>query len=178
MSCVTVNSSSWMPKHFHVSFHSPNFNSTPNRELSITMIAKVVLVCALVAAVLAAAPVVDICSKPGALISNVKYTINPDKITPGSNLTVTVTGTLSKNVAAAQVVASVKFDGIPFLSKTIDVCKMDPKICPFAAGPFSYDITHKVPNIPISGKADLKAVMTSLPDGAQMVCVDIQANLP
>lgn len=138
---------------------------------------KFLLVAALVAAVAFAStgvPTVTICSAPNALLQNIHYTITPDNIQPGTNLKVSLTGTLTAAVESANVDLTASFDGIPVYHKTLDLCK--DITCPVKAGPFSYTVQHQIPNVPISGTVDAKAVITAQ-NNEQVVCANVQASI-
>jgi hypothetical protein len=144
----------------------------------------VVFVLAALAAVAAASdkvtgvPTVTFCSVPGAWLQNVTYTLNPQNIMPGTELNITVSGMLTQTITKATLQLTASFDGIPIVSKKENVCHMkkNPFPCPVKAGPLSYAIQHKIPNVPISGAVEAKAVLTSQ-TGAQVVCVKVNVNI-
>lgn len=119
-------------------------------------------------------PVVTVCSASNALLKDLTYTITPNDIEPGSDLKVALKGTLSEEVTSGSIVVSVAFDSIPILSKTIDLCKE--LSCPVAKGPFSYTVAHNIPNLPVSGTVDAKAVITGQ-NSQQITCVDVTVSI-
>ena len=141
------------------------------------MFSKIAVLMCVVAVAFAAVPTIDICSASDALLTNLKIKLTPDSIVPGQNVTISVSGDLTKSVSDASAALSATFDGFPVFSKTMDPCKKDPKICPFPAGTFKYDIEHVIPKIPMSGTVAAKAVMTAEPSGTQIVCLKISMDI-
>jgi len=138
-----------------------------------------VLACAAYAVEVKGVPTISICSAPNALLQNVTYTVTPQNVMPGVMLNVSASGTLLQTVTNAKLVLTATFDGLPIFSKTMDPCnsKSVKFQCPVNAGPLHYDFTHAIPNLPISGKVTAKAILTSLPSGAQIGCVKVTVNI-
>lgn len=123
-------------------------------------------------------PTVSFCSVPGAWLQNVTYSVSPNNIVPGTNLTISVAGMLTHTVTKATLQLTAAFDGIPIVNKKENVCKLksNPFPCPVSAGPLSYDIHHQIPNLPLSGLVTAKAILTSQ-TGAQLVCVKVSVTI-
>lgn len=119
-------------------------------------------------------PKVTVCSASDALLKDLTTTVTPNNIEPGSDLKVTVKGTLSEEVTSGSIVVSASFDNIPIVSKTLDLCKE--LTCPVAKGPFTHTITHQIPNVPVSGSVDAKAVINAQ-DNKQVACVDVTVSI-
>ena len=137
----------------------------------------VVLVFAVVASANAFVPKITSCATPGALLSDLKYSWSPNDVTPGTALTVNISGTLGASIADAQLTANVKFDGIPLINKKEDACKLKAGICPFPAGAFFKTFTFTVPQIPIHGAVDAKITLYSEPSGDEITCLDATATI-
>ena len=122
-------------------------------------------------------PKVTICASANALLRNLKYKVTPNNIIPGQNVTVTLSGDLSQEVTAANAIIEAKFDGLPVYHHTLNACTLKKGVCPFPAGPFHYEIDHKVPKVPIHGTVELTATLDSEPSGAQITCVKVSATI-
>ena len=123
-------------------------------------------------------PQVTVCAGPGALLKDFHYQLIPNDINWGEEIQVKLSGNLSQTVSAANAIVSAKFDGIPVYSHTLNACALKPGVCPFPAGPFHYDIKHKLPSkLPISGAVELKVTLDSEPSGAEITCLDVKATL-
>ena len=138
---------------------------------------KCLLAVLIIGAVLATqgVPTVVICSAPGAILTNLKYSITPDDVVPGQNITIAVSGDMSEKITDASLDLTASFDTIPIYHKTLNLCT-DIK-CPIPAGPFAYKIDHQIPNIPIHGQVGAKAVISSVTDNKQVVCVEVKVDI-
>lgn len=135
------------------------------------------LACAIAATAFASAPTITNCSPANALLKNLQYSLSPDSITPGQNITISVSGDLTASINDAQIALTASFMGIPIVNKKVDICQLEKNVCPIKAGPFSYKIDHQIPNIPISGTVDAKATITSQPSNDVVVCIDVKADI-
>ena len=122
-------------------------------------------------------PRIDVCSKPGALLKDLKVKLTPDSITPGVKLTASVSGTLTRTVKDAKATLKVEFEGVPLLNKEFDPCTLKdaPMKCPIEAGPFHYSATHTVPQIPLTGTIAVTSYLFDEPSGKEIMCLKISA---
>eukprot|EP00994_Dinema_validum_P002468 NODE_1546_length_913_cov_504.878472_g1200_i0.p1 GENE.NODE_1546_length_913_cov_504.878472_g1200_i0~~NODE_1546_length_913_cov_504.878472_g1200_i0.p1 ORF type:complete len:147 (+),score=50.34 NODE_1546_length_913_cov_504.878472_g1200_i0:52-441(+) len=72
------------------------------------------------------------CSKPGDIMTGHTVSWTPKDVKSGETLHITATGTLSAPVTrGAEVHVAAKLDGIPILTKTMDLCDL----CMFCRAP-------------------------------------------
>ncbi|KAJ3196148.1 hypothetical protein HDU83_008096 [Entophlyctis luteolus] len=114
------------------------------------------------------------CSKSSDTFTITSLTYTPNPITAGSNVTVSVTGTSTKDIvtgASVHVVATI-LGFITVLDKTIDVCSAEGVSCPIVAAnnevvAFQFDVAPGTPSLTV----DVKATLTNA-DGSEIVCVE------
>eukprot|EP00994_Dinema_validum_P003009 NODE_1683_length_873_cov_573.796117_g1200_i1.p1 GENE.NODE_1683_length_873_cov_573.796117_g1200_i1~~NODE_1683_length_873_cov_573.796117_g1200_i1.p1 ORF type:complete len:168 (-),score=68.27 NODE_1683_length_873_cov_573.796117_g1200_i1:370-822(-) len=120
------------------------------------------------------------CSKPGDIMTGHTVSWTPKDVKSGETLHITATGTLSAPVTrGAEVHVAAKLDGIPILTKTMDLCDLLIKIngtCPIPAGKQSIAVQVDIPDIPIRGTVSVEA--TAVQGTKEIVCVDGKIKLP
>ncbi|KAL0207823.1 hypothetical protein P9112_010410 [Eukaryota sp. TZLM1-RC] len=120
------------------------------------------------------------CSGPDAAIRLEEYSISPDYIVKGGNVTISAKGALLRDItdgATAQV--KVKFGAIPVIRETYDICRQAkefdlPIQCPVPAqGQVLAPTTMPLPDEVLPGKytASIKA---KLADGTELTCMNAQ----
>eukprot|EP00992_Anisonema_acinus_P015453 TRINITY_DN9757_c0_g1_i2.p2 TRINITY_DN9757_c0_g1~~TRINITY_DN9757_c0_g1_i2.p2 ORF type:complete len:110 (-),score=31.74 TRINITY_DN9757_c0_g1_i2:74-403(-) len=87
-------------------------------------------------------------------------------------LTITAHGTMSQVVTGGDLHVSAKLDGIPVLSKQLDLCtvmKQANLTCPIPSGPAKIAMTVDIPTIPVHGTVSVEATATTK-DNKEITC--------
>lgn len=100
----------------------------------------------------------------------------PESPVKGKDLTVTVKGTLEKDIVQGVKLKSLfKFKNVPLLKQTFDVCKeLDdaddaPMKCPIDKGYKSWTYTFNIPRVMLSGNYQISANITDV-DNTLLFC--------
>eukprot|EP00310_Coccolithus_braarudii_P013202 CAMPEP_0183351498 /NCGR_PEP_ID=MMETSP0164_2-20130417/25268_1 /TAXON_ID=221442 /ORGANISM="Coccolithus pelagicus ssp braarudi, Strain PLY182g" /LENGTH=144 /DNA_ID=CAMNT_0025523691 /DNA_START=53 /DNA_END=487 /DNA_ORIENTATION=+ len=140
---------------------------------------RVLIALVLFAAVASAAPVPwKNCGTGSSPLKITTLDSDPWPPVEGQNVTITAAGSLSEQVTAGNYDATVSFDGIPILSKSGNICDLDPSKfpCPVPSGSFSKTLTIAVPNLNLQGSIGVKLTVTDQ-NNKQLICAQLTANI-
>lgn len=110
----------------------------------------------------------------------VRSTLDPDEIKSGEDVTLTAEGVLLEPLTTgAKMEVHVKLGPIPVYHKVYDACdemKGSKYPCPLAQGQTKLVVPLHVAKIPIHGKVDATAALTTA-DGKEVMCIEIKAKV-
>lgn len=105
-------------------------------------------------------------------LQGLKITFSPDPPEKGKDVTITASGTLSKQISGGTIKVVAKYGLITILDQEYNVCDLVQDInmtCPLAAGPLSGSATTHVPGDVPGGKYHVDVSATDQ-DGGKLLC--------
>jgi len=101
--------------------------------------------------------------------------ILPDPPVKGKNLTVIVTGTISKEITKGNLKLDVKYSFVTIMDKTLDLCQETS--CPIPAGEFKKSITDVIPDVaPTTAVYYITATASDETD-EEILCAKVQFKM-
>ena len=103
------------------------------------------------------------------------YSLQPDDIHSNENVTLKINSTLPEAVSNGTIHIEAKVRIVPVYDKTLDLCTEVSKTnmsCPLKAGPYDFDETLEIPNIPVHGKVTATVTIDDQ-NSTQLLCMKI-----
>ncbi|XP_004344261.1 phospholipid transfer protein [Capsaspora owczarzaki ATCC 30864] len=117
------------------------------------------------------------CSAASDHLHIINVQITPDPPVKGKSVTIAAAGNLDKNITSGSINLSIKFGIIPVLSKSVDLCTVDPTHpCPLPAGPIVISQTEDIPSSVPSGHYTGTVKVTDQ-DNQEVACIDLDLHL-
>eukprot|EP00026_Physarum_polycephalum_P021164 Phypoly_transcript_24239.p1 GENE.Phypoly_transcript_24239~~Phypoly_transcript_24239.p1 ORF type:complete len:169 (+),score=16.80 Phypoly_transcript_24239:76-507(+) len=118
------------------------------------------------------------CGTAGDDLTITSVTISPDPPTKGSNLTVSVVGTMNTQVTTGSYVQlKVKYGIITIINQKENLCGApSPIACPINTGPWKQAVSVNIDNSVPSGSYSASAEFTDQ-NGKQIACVNVAFDL-
>lgn len=141
------------------------------------MLARIVVIAAVVAVALAGVPSFGICGS--GTLQNAQITTTDPEWKAGTTVHFTITGDLTSPIeSGSKLVNLAKFSGTVVEDSTQDLCTFPntPFTCPTAAGANSWTFSLDLPAIPFAGKLASTSNFNNA-DGSSIICMTADVQL-
>lgn len=123
-------------------------------------------------------PVVNICTPESNLFKMSDLLIEPENVSKGGPIKVTLKGDLSENVNSAEISLVVRFMGIKLFDQKLDFCETikEEESCPVATGEKSWVFSGDIPDSIPSGKYTI-ALKINDEHSHSLTCANVAISL-